>query len=84
MDECFGGGSQMFIQIACSMDEAEIYERKVNGLMGGAGAVFVALFIVLYLDYINKVQANNYVEWDVKTVTAGDYTVEFDISKRFY
>ena len=27
---------------------------------------------------------NKYVEWDVKTITAGDYTVEFDISKQVY
>ena len=24
------------------------------------------------------------VDWDVKTITAGDYTVEFDISKDVY
>jgi hypothetical protein len=27
------------------------------------------------------VQKNNYVDWDVKTVTAGDYTVEFDLTQ---
>ena len=26
----------------------------------------------------------NYTEWDVKTVTAADYTIEFNISKEFY
>lgn len=27
---------------------------------------------------------NQYVEWDVKTITAGDFTVEFDIAPEFY
>jgi hypothetical protein len=26
----------------------------------------------------------NYVDWDVKTITAGDYSVEFDIGKKTY
>ena len=47
-------------------------------------AVFIVLFIVMYLDYMKKIQENNYVEWDVKTITAGDYTVEFDISPDFF
>lgn len=29
-------------------------------------------------------QKNKYVEYDLNTVTAGDYTVEFDINEKFY
>ena len=46
--------------------------------------MFISLFIVNYLDYIKKVQINNYVEWDVKTITAGDFTIEFDIEPSFF
>ena len=42
-------------------------------------SVFLALFMINFLDYVRKMQEFNYVEWDVKTITAGDYTVEFDI-----
>ena len=27
---------------------------------------------------------NNYIEWDVRTVTASDFSVEFTISQEFY
>jgi len=40
--------------------------------------------MIVYVDYIRSVQANNYVEWDVKTITAGDYSIEFDITESFY
>ena len=40
--------------------------------------------MVLYLDYIKKIQENNYIEWDIKTITAGDYTIEFDIDPDFF
>ena len=33
---------------------------------------------------MGKMQEFSYVEWDVKTITAGDYTVEFDISPEFF
>lgn len=52
--------------------------------MLACAAVFIALFVVNYLDYIKKTQENNYVEWDVKTITAGDFTIEFDLSREFW
>ena len=52
--------------------------------MLACAAVFIALFVVNYLDYIKKTQENNYVEWDVKTITAGDFTIEFDLSRDFW
>ena len=53
--------------------------RNVQGLTLSCIAVFLALFLVNYIDYIRKISENDYVEWDVKTVTAGDYAIEFDI-----
>ena len=61
-----------------------VVERQVKALGLGCMAVFVALFFVLYLDYIKKIQENNYIEWDIKTVTAADYTIEFDIESSFF
>jgi hypothetical protein len=40
--------------------------------------------VVVYIDFIRQVAKNNFVEWDVKTITAGDYTCEFDIKEEFY
>ena len=67
------------MQVGCVLPENEIGEREVEGLLIASIAVFLALFMINYLDYVRKMQEFNYVEWDVKTVTAGDYTVEFDI-----
>lgn len=33
---------------------------------------------------MRQLAKNNFVEWDVKTVTAGDYSIEFDITAAFY
>jgi hypothetical protein len=42
--------------------------------------VFIALFFVVFVDYMRSVFKNSFVEWDVKTITAGDYSVELDIT----
>ena len=37
-------------------------------------------FMMITTDYQKRVQANKYTEWDIKTITAGDYTVEIKIT----
>ena len=53
-------------------------------LLLGSGCIFVALFITNFLDYINKIQQNDYIEWDLKTLTSSDYTVSVEIDDDFY
>jgi hypothetical protein len=38
----------------------------------------------VYFDYIKSVQKTKFVDFDVKTITAGDYTLEFDIVEEIY
>jgi len=47
-------------------------------------AIFVYLYSMVFFDYIKTVQSNLYVDWDVKTITAGDYTVEFPVDEDAY
>lgn len=54
------------------------------GLTVGCVTVFIYLFTLVFIDYVKSVQQNKYIEWDVKTITAGDYTVEFDIGAEVY
>ena len=36
------------------------------------------------MDYIERCQENNQIDWDVKTITSGDYTIEIDVEGGFY
>jgi hypothetical protein len=42
------------------------------------------MFLTVYTSYIEQIALNNFVEWDVRTLTAADYTVEFNMKERFY
>ena len=82
--ECNGYFTAMFIQIGCVIPQAQVVDRRVYGLAVGCFCVFLALFSINFLDYIAKDQENQYIAWDVKTITSGDYTVEFDIPPAFF
>ena len=58
--------------------------RKEISLLIACSATFMALFILNFIDYIARKQDMQYIEWDVKTLTSGDYTVEVDIGPEFY
>ena len=72
------------MQSPCLIPKKYSNGRFIFGLYCGSVAVFVYLFTMLYIDYINCVQVNNYIDWDVKTITAGDYSVEFDLLPETY
>lgn len=40
--------------------------------------------MLVYLDYIKCKEMNEYVEFDVDTITSGDYTVNFDLEENTY
>ena len=46
--------------------------------------VFISLFFVSFLDYLKSIFKNTAVEWDVKTITAGDYSVEVTITQSMW
>ena len=43
-----------------------------------------AVYFIIYINYIELVSKNDYVEWDLATITAGDFSIEFDISADFW
>jgi len=70
----------MYVEIPCVIKSEYFIIRKVFGLIISCGAVFIYLFSTTYLDYLACVQNNKYIEFDVKTITAGDYSIEFEIT----
>lgn len=46
--------------------------------------MFLYLYMLVFVDYVKTIQKTKYVDWDVKTITAGDYTVEFDLTEEQY
>jgi hypothetical protein len=67
------------MQVGCHFSTEELNTRQVQGLYIGCTSVFIALFFVVFIDYLSSIFKNAFVEWDVKTITAGDYSCEMNI-----
>lgn len=76
---CNADAAIFFVQSSCKLSSSDISTRKLYGLCVASLAVFMALFFNIFVDYIKSIEKNLNVEWDVKTITAGDYSVEVDI-----
>ena len=76
--------AQVYLQMPCLIPEDQTTDRRIFGLFAGCTVCFIYLFTVVYFDYVMTVQKNLYVDWDVKTITAGDYSTEHDIDNAAY
>ena len=81
---CYNEDSVLFVQAACTISNDHLADRKEHALALGCLGVFVALFVINYFDYMRQYAYYSYIEWDVKTITAADYTVEFEIDETFF
>lgn len=72
------------MQAPCVLLHTHDNHRQVFGLITACTAVFIYLYTIVYFDYIKTLQKTKFVDFDVKTITAGDYTVEFDIEEAIY
>lgn len=81
--EC-GNDAFVYVQLPCEIETDQAKQRMIFGLITGCVTVFVYLYTLVYFDYIKCVETNKYVDWDVKTITAGDYTIEFDLDPETY
>lgn len=46
--------------------------------------ILIYCFSISYFDYIKAIEAGRYVKYDGETITAGDYSIEFDIKASTY
>jgi hypothetical protein len=76
--------SYLYVQAPCIVPTAKLLPRKILGLAISAVAVWIYLFVHVTVEYIKSVQQNMFVDWDVKTISAADYTVEFRVKPEMY
>jgi hypothetical protein len=83
-EECKAIGTTFFLQAECTQDVGLLNEKRRKGLAVACIGVFMALFFLIMSRYLRKMAAILTIEWDMKTVTAADYTVELKIRPGIY
>ena len=67
--------SLFYFQTPCLIPPKRAGSRWMMGLVIGCVGVFVYLFILIYFEHLGSVQENKFLDYDVRTITAGDYSV---------
>lgn len=76
--------SYFYFSAPCFVPKEHIGKRLIGGLILACMGTFVFLYINLYVDYVKNMQENLFIDYDVRTITASDYSVEFKISLNQY
>jgi hypothetical protein len=69
-----------YFQAPCVVPHELYTPRLMAGLAFSCLAVFIYFISTIYFDYSKCIQNTSYLRYDVETITAGDYTVQFGIS----
>ena len=81
---CTDTTSSLFVQYTCVQTPAEQSEKYEYLVLAVASTTLISLLFVLTLQMLFKGGKVQQLEWDLATVTAGDYTVEFEIPATAY
>ena len=81
---CGGPTNNLFVQYSCVQSEEEQEEKYNHIALAVATTCLISLIFVVVLQYLYKGGKIYQLEWDLSTITAGDYTVEFTISQDAY
>ena len=69
------------VQFFCKQTTSDLFTKRQEASMVSCVAVFSALFFLVMVFYQRRMAIINQKEWDVATVTAGDYTADMKITE---
>lgn len=81
---CFTEETKVFVQWTCIQTDTQIYTKYQQLAKVETIAIFIALVFLLNLRRIYHKGEKDFTEYNLETVTAGDFTIEWDIEKKTY
>ena len=82
--ECTDTTNLLFVQYSCVQNKTEQSTKYNHLVVASTTASLISLLFVVVLQNLYKGGKIQQLEWDISTVTAGDYTVEYEIDKQSY
>lgn len=76
--------ASFFIQVPCVAPAPQFKMVKVQGLFIACTVIVIILFSVNYIQYIQIKQDYKYIDFDFKTLSTSDYSVEIQISEQMW
>lgn len=76
---CVTNTTRITWQIFCTESVPELNNKRGLGLVVVCFGFFMCAVYLVFVSYLSKTTTMDYKVWDVDTVTAADFTVEFPI-----
>lgn len=84
-DSCFiPGDSRLFIQYTCEQSLDSQHLKYNQMCLAVATATLIAFLFTIAIRYMYQGGKMKQIDWDMSTITAGDYSVEFTIPRDAY
>lgn len=77
-------GAKVFVQFECHMDDATRTTKKEQAAMISCLGVLLVCVYLTVIYYFKRASDLNQMEWDIQTITPGDYTAQLEISQKAY
>ena len=78
---CTTNPAKVYIQYFCQEPNKVINQKRKDGLLISCAAAFSALVFLIVVYYLKKTAILDYQQWDIETLTASDFTVEYTITE---
>ena len=75
--------SKMYLQYSC-VYEHKSYQKHIIGLIASFIGLIVCFLYSFTIYFIQNSAALNFVQWDMKTVTAADFTAQVVIRRQLW
>jgi len=83
-DTCAGDHSRLFVQYSCIQANDVLDTKYKQVSLAVSTGVLICLLFTISIRYMFQGGKMKQIDWDMATITAGDYTVEFDIPEAAY
>ena len=81
---CVSGKASLYVQFACTQTQDELSAKHSKMSMVSCLGVFMVSIYMIVIYWFKRVSKLQQLDWDIQTITPGDYTVQMEISDKAY
>lgn len=83
-DQCQDDNAVFYVQFSCEQSTEVLLEKFRQTSQVACFGVLISFIFLIAIYYLKRESKMMYIEWDMKTITPGDYSQEYEISEASY
>lgn len=83
-EECKNGNAYLYVQYSCLQDKETLHTKYRQVSLISCLSIFVASLFIIVVYFVKKNSQMKQLDWDISTITPGDYTLQLEITADAY